>query len=87
MKTATKINTEYMTFAEWPDGRPSPVYCTRTLNNAERAEIEKNRYMEEVKKNPHLYPKYQRFTVMKRTVITTVSEWEDVPEADTNKNK
>ena len=67
--------TEYMTFAQWPDGRWAPIYSTRTRDSQEAAEIRKNQYIEAVKKDPHLYPKYQHFKIKKRTVVR---QWEDV---------
>ena len=69
------IATEYITFAQWPDGRWAPIYSTRTRGNQEMAEIQKNKYIEAVKKDPQLYPKYQGFKIMKRTVVR---QWEDV---------
>ena len=70
--------TEYMTFAQWPDGRWAPIYSTRTRGNQEAAEIQKNKYIEAVKKDPHLYPNYQHFKIKKRTVATTYKKWADV---------
>jgi hypothetical protein len=73
-----RIGTEYMTFGQWPDGRWAPLYSTRTKDDQETAEIKKNKYIEAVKKDPHLYPKYKQFKLMKRTVATTSRKWVDV---------
>jgi hypothetical protein len=77
-KQGYTFKTEYMTFAQLPNGHWSPVYSTRTKDNQEVAEIQKNKYIDAVKKDPHLYPGYRRFKIMKRTADTSFGEWENV---------
>lgn len=77
MKTRTNITTEYVPCGLTAQGkwRPITVARFRSLEAADRA-------LEEHKKdcaaNPRIFQGCEAYKIMKRTVVTTISEWEDV---------
>ena len=77
MKTRTEIQTEYAPCGVLASGKSRPLSIARyrSKETAERA-------LEEYKGIHAKYPKIDggcvEYKIMKRTVITTISEWEDV---------
>lgn len=77
MKTRTNITTEYTPCGLTAQGkwRPLKAFGSKSLEEAERAlEACKEAHA----KHPNIYPGCKDFKVMKRTVVTTISELEDV---------
>lgn len=79
MQSRTIIETEYAPCGLTKEGKwRSFAPSLRPYRNYERAKEELERCKKKVENNP-FYPKdCKEFRVMKRTVITTISEWEDV---------
>ena len=80
MKSKTHIETEYTPHGKTSSGtwRPVTMRRFRSLKSA-------SRFLEEYKQDraafPMLYESFgisEEYKIMKRTVITTISEWEDV---------
>ena len=78
MKSKTEIQIEHMTFGETDDGRWVPIRETRTRDNPEVAEMQKNKYLEAEREMPRRFRQFKNYKIMRRTVITTIGEWEDV---------
>ena len=78
MKTRTHIETEYAPHGLTAQGmwRPLSVARYRSQETAERALEEHKKICE----NPRIakFRGCKEYKVMKRTVVTTISEWEDV---------
>ena len=79
MKSNTNIVIEYAPLGLTAQGKWRPIISAlsrfRTQEQAERA-------LEEHKKQCAAHPRYfegcKEYKIMKRTVISTISEWEDV---------
>lgn len=74
MKSKTEIQIEHMTFGEMSDGRWVPIRETRSRDNPEIAEMQKNKYMEAEREMPPLFRRFKNYKIMRRTVITTIGE-------------
>lgn len=72
MKTKTEITTQYAPFALTSSGKWRklvPFFC-RSQESAEKD-------LQLYKEHPFV-DRYKDYKVMKRTAITTISEWEDI---------
>lgn len=83
MKSNTTIKTEYAPCGLTAQGKWRPISGLARFATQEHAE----HYLEEHKKNCAAHPRYfqgcEQYKIMKHTVITTITEWEDVqPEED-----
>jgi hypothetical protein len=81
MKTRTEIHTEYVPTAKTANGSWRPITVARF-----RSQKQVERYLEENKitlsacrkVTPEDFKTGENYKIMKRTVITTISEWEEV---------
>lgn len=75
MRSRTNIETEYTPCGLTDQGtwRPLTMCRYRSKESAERALAE---YKELHAKKPKIYPGCGAYMVMKRTVVTTIGEWE-----------
>ena len=72
MKTTTNISTEYAPCRKTASGPWRPITITRY-----HSKLEAERHIERELSYPHSAPA-EDYKVMQRTVITTISEWEDL---------
>lgn len=77
MKSRTHIETEYAPHGLTAQGtwRPLSVARYRSQETAERA-LEEHKRIRAA--NPFIPGDFDEYKVMKRTVVTTIGEWEDV---------
>ena len=78
MKSNTNIKTEYApcgltTQGRWRRIDPLAIFATQ-----EHAEKALEEHKENCAKHPNIFKGCKEYKVMKRTVITTLTEWEDV---------
>lgn len=86
MKTITNIETEYAPCGLTAKGKWRPLTVFSSIFGSAKAICRSKetaeRELEEIKeahaKNPKIYKGCKDFKIMKRTVVFTISEWEDV---------
>lgn len=74
MKSTTK--TEYAPHGLTAQGKWRTLTSQR-FTSAQLAEARLEEYKQDCKNLPNLYEPYQEYKVMKRTVVITISEWDE----------
>lgn len=77
MKSRTNIATEYTICGLTTSGAWRPFTATR-FRSQETAERAMEDYKKDRAEHPFVYANCEDFKVVKRTVVTTIGEWEDV---------
>lgn len=77
MNTKTNIAIEYAPLGLTAQGRWRPL-CIGRFRSQEPAEKALEEYKANHARLPKIYEGCKEYKVMKRTVITTISEWENV---------
>lgn len=75
MTTTTNTRTEYAVLALKPDGDWKVLFKALSVKEAKR--LHKG-YLSCVESWPHAYTRYAAYRIAKRTVITTVEDWQEV---------
>lgn len=77
MKTRTNIETEYTPCGLTEQGTWRPI-THRRYKCKESAEYKLEEHISLRKEHPGCYESCKEYKIMKRTVVTTIGEWEDV---------
>ena len=77
MNSKTNIATEYTPCGLTAQGKWRPITLQR-FRSQRAAEVHLEEHKKDCELNPRLFEGCKEYKIMKRTVVTTIGEWEDV---------
>ena len=87
MKTNTIIKIEYTPCGLTAQGRWRPISALARFSSQKAAERALEEHKKDCAKHPRYFQGCKEYKIMKRTVITTISEWGDVEQEEDNEKQ